>query len=122
MVKHPLNKKRNILKSIQTRLNKSIEEKFYFEALFILASLIENAIKQIVETKKKERLSFETAINKANNKKLISDDLSKSLHNWREERNLFVHNLISKDIAENSLENIVIDGKNILKNIEEELK
>ena len=109
------------MKEIQKRLNKSIKEKFYFEALFILASLIENSIKKIIETKKKERLSFEIAIDKANKEKLISDNLSQLLHNWREERNLFVHNLISKDIDEDSLENIVTDGVNILKNIEEEL-
>jgi len=110
------------LQNIHKKLNKSIEKEFYFEALFILASLIENMIKQKILIEIKERLTFETAIDKAYNEKLISENLYDLLHNWREERNSFVHNLISKNIEEDSLKDFIFDGKNILNKIEESIK
>jgi hypothetical protein len=87
------------------KLEHSIKNEFYFESLFILASVIENRTKNIMKktNNSKSRISFEDSIEFLFEKNIISKSLYHKLHNWREKRNNLVHNLVLKTIDEEKL-------------------
>jgi len=103
------------------KLENSIENEFYFESLFILASVIENHTKNIMKKMtEKPRISFEDSIEFLFEEKLISKKLYHKLHNWKENRNNLVHNLILETIDEENLYCIVLEGKETLNILKEE--
>ena len=104
------------------RLEKSIEKEFYFESLFILSSLVENQTKKQAKNQIKTqqgRLSFEESINIIYSNKIINEETSNRLHEWRETRNDIVHHLITDSTHESHLFSVIKEGKDLLKILEE---
>lgn len=103
------------MKNIYLKLENSIEKNFYYEALFLLSSIIENETKKVYKKENNNaRVTFEESINYLYQNNLINQDLHNNLHKWREKRNILVHSLISSKIDEKKLISIVKNGKEFM--------
>lgn len=112
---------------MKKKIEKCIEEEFYFEGIYILGSLIENIPKEIMKKNSKKNynrneLSFANAIEYVKENNIFSKDICNDLNKWRDERNKAVHNLIEELVDEDQLKDIVVSGYNIYLKLEEELK
>jgi uncharacterized protein YutE (UPF0331/DUF86 family) len=110
--------------AIRDRLAVSIEKEFYFESLFILASLLEGLTKKYnkASTGSNERISFDDSIEFIFGKNLISAEIYTRLTTWRNDRNTIVHDLVTRTIDEQRLQAIITEGKELLEVLDEVLK
>ena len=128
-----MNKKEKnlIYADLMDKLKKSIKNEFYYESIFIEYAILEDRTESLLKHAKlkitksdRTNLSLAEKLKVINNsvrfkKPYISRNLSyellESVRNWKNKRNVLIHDLIKCSYNNTQIKNIALDGYEIVK-------
>lgn len=124
-------KKNEKYSDLMEKLKKSVEQEFYYESIFIIYAVLEDRTESIlkhanIEIKKDNNrsLTLNEKLNKISKenifeqeyiKKHLSEDLIKQIHNWKNKRNVLIHDLVNVEYNNEEIKELAIEGYNLLK-------
>lgn len=126
------NKEKNIkYANLIDKMNKAIEEEFYFEAILLEYAILEDRTESILRhanlmtiDENGNDLTLNTKIKTIKNnakfidpyiKKHLTNDLFKSINEWRIDRNRVIHSLVTESYTNNEIKKLALEGKRIIK-------
>ena len=126
------NKEKNIkYANLIDKMNKAIEEEFYFEAILLEYAILEDRTESILRhanlttiDENGNDLTLNTKIKTIRNnakfidpyiKKHLTNDLFKSINEWRIDRNRVIHSLVTESYTNNEIKKLALEGKRIIK-------
>lgn len=115
-------------KDLMEKLKKSIENEFYYEAIFIEYAIMEDRTSSMLRHAKFSQDSCEKELfdklkliessNKFNNeyiKKHLTKEFFNELHQWRIDRNNLIHDLVNKPYSNEHIEKVAKRGYELVK-------
>ena len=124
-------KKNEKYSELMEKLKKSVEQEFYYESIFIIYAVLEDRTESIlkhanIEIKKDNNrsLTLNEKLNKISKenifeqeyiKKHLSEDLIKQIHDWKNKRNVLIHDLVNAEYDNEEIRKLAIEGYNLLK-------
>lgn len=116
---------------LMEKLKKSVEEEFYYEAIFIIYAIIEDRTESLLKHANLNTLDEENRdltlhsklkiIKEDNNfnneyaKKHISKDLIKKIYLWKHKRNDLIHDLVNTNYNNEEIKKLAYEGYDIVK-------
>ncbi len=122
-------------KNIMEKLNKSMNNGFYYESIFLEYSIIEDRLnatlatlnkdiyennKEVISIQKKINLLKKIDDNYTNSR--ITTNLLDKITNWKNKRNNLVHDLMNGKTSEDELKELAIQGQAIVKELSNKSK
>lgn len=118
-------------KELSEKLKSALENKFYYEAIFIEYAILEDRTKSILkyadislQDKEGKELNLNSKLNQIKNnqkfkneyvKRHITPELIQKTHEWKNQRNKIIHDLVNTDYNNNDIENLALEGAKIIK-------
>ncbi len=125
------NKKKDKYSTLMNKLKKSIESEFYYESIFIVFAVLEDRCESLlkhanisIKNKDNQKLSLSEKLDKIKNsepfqdeyvKKHLSKEMINQIYEWKNKRNLLMHNLINLEYCNSEIEELALDGYELLK-------
>jgi hypothetical protein len=126
------NKEKNVkYANLIDKMDKAIEEEFYFEAILIQYAIIEDRTESMLRhanlmtvDEMGNDLTLNVKIKTIRNnakfidpyiKKHLTNDLFKSINEWRIDRNRVIHSLVTESYTNNEIKRLALEGKRIIK-------
>lgn len=126
-------KKNERYSDLMEKLKKAVEEEFYYEAIFIIYAVLEDRTESLLKhanikiTKDNNRnLTLNEKLNKISNenifkqeyiKKHLTEELIKQIHNWKNKRNVLIHDLVNAEYNNEEIKELVFEGYEIVKKL-----
>ena len=128
------NKQKNLkYADLMDKLKKSINNEFYYEAIFIEYAIFEDRTESLLKHAKYKiididgrNFSLQNKLNKIMNntkfqdkyvKKHITNELLFKLDNWRNKRNKMIHDLIKCEYTNDDIKKIALEGYELTKKL-----
>lgn len=128
------NKQKNLkYADLMDKLKKSINNEFYYEAIFIEYAIFEDRTESLLKHAKYKiididgrNFSLQNKLNKIMNntkfqdkyvKKHITNELLFKLDNWRKKRNKMIHDLIKCEYTNDDIKKIALEGYELTKKL-----
>lgn len=117
---------------LMSKLKTSIENNFYYESIFIEYAILEDRTTSLLKHSKLgtldingEELTVNGKLNKIKHskefhgdeyvKEHITKELLSDIHNWKNRRNVLIHNLVETKYNNEDIKNIALDGYELIK-------
>lgn len=121
-------KKNEKYKDLMEKLNKSIKNEFFYEAIFIEYAILEDRTESLLRHAKinEKNSTITLKINKIKTNKIFKDkyinkhlsiELLDKIIKWKNKRNELIHDLIKTKYTNNQIESIVLEGYEIIKKV-----
>ena len=126
-------KKRDKYSDLMLNLKNSIEEKFYYEAIFIIYAVLEDRTESLlkhahinISKNDNQKLSLSEKLDKIRNsnplqdeyiKKHLTNEMINQIYEWKNKRNLLMHNLINLEYCNYEIEELALDGYELIKKL-----
>ena len=123
------NKKKNkVYISLMSKLNQSLKDEFYYEAIFIEYAILEDRTESILKhsnnyrdgltlSKKLEKIKTLKSLNNDYCKKHLNEKLINDIYVWKNERNKLIHDLIKAEYNNVNVKKVAEDGYKIVKTL-----
>ena len=124
-------KKNEKYSDLMEKLKKSVEQEFYYESIFIIYAVLEDRTESILKhanidvkkdnnrsltlNEKLNKISKENIFEQEYIKKHLSEDLIKQIHDWKNKRNVLIHDLVNVEYNNEEIIELAIEGYNLLK-------
>lgn len=124
-------KKNEKYSDLMEKLKKSVEQEFYYESIFIIYAVLEDRTESILKhanidvkkdnnrsltlNEKLNKISKENIFEQEYIKKHLSEDLIKQIHDWKNKRNVLIHDLVNVEYNNEEIKELAIEGYNLLK-------
>ena len=112
------------------RLNRALKSEFYLEAIFIEYAVVEDRIESVLRHSGKfnpekhntldKKLSKLSEMQRAKNglvRKYFSDELIRTIYDWKSRRNPMVHALMKQQLHTSDLASLAFDGQTLIKTL-----
>ena len=125
------NKKRDKYSDLMLKLKNSVEEKFYYESIFIIFAILEDRTESLLKhanintlRNDNQKLSLSEKLDKIRNsgpfqdeyiKRHLTSTLIKQIYDWKNKRNLLMHNLINLEYCNYEIEELALDVYELIK-------
>ena len=121
-------KKNEKYKDLMEKLNKSIKNEFFYEAIFIEYAILEDRTESLLRHAKinEKNSTITLKINKIKTNKIFKDkyinkhlsiELLDKIIKWKNKRNELIHDLIKTKYTNNQIESIALEGHEIIKKV-----
>lgn len=121
-------KKNEKYKDLMEKLNKSIKNEFFYEAIFIEYAILEDRTESLLRHAKinEKNSTITLKINKIKTNKIFKDkyinkhlsiELLDKIIKWKNKRNELIHDLIKTKYTNNQIESIALEGYEIIKKV-----
>ena len=126
-------KKRDKYSDLMLKLKNSIEDKFYYEAIFIIYAVLEDRTESLlkhahinISKNDNQKLSLSEKLDKIRNsnpfqdeyiKKHLTSEMINQIYDWKNKRNLLMHNLINLEYCNYEIEELALDGYELIKKL-----
>ena len=121
-------KKNEKYKDLMEKLNKSIKNEFFYEAIFIEYAILEDRTESLLRHAKinEKNSTITLKINKIKTNKIFKDkyinkhlsiELLDKIIKWKNKRNELIHDLIKTKYTNNQIESIALEGYEIVKKV-----
>lgn len=121
-------KKNEKYKDLMEKLNKSIKNEFFYEAIFIEYAILEDRTESLLRHAKinAKDSTITLKINKIKTNKMFKDkyinkhlsiELLDKIIKWKNKRNELIHDLIKTKYTNNQIESIALEGYEIVKKV-----
>lgn len=126
-------KKNEKYKELMEKLKKSVNNEFYYEAIFIEYAILEDRTESILKhanlsivDSNKVPLTLNSKLYKIKQSKIfkssyvkkhLTEDLISSIYDWKKDRNKLIHDLIKSDYSNEKIRSVAFDGYNLIKKI-----
>lgn len=115
-------------KDLMEKLNKSIKNEFFYEAIFIEYAILEDRTESLLRHAKinTKNSTITLKINKIKTNKIFKDkyinkhlsiELLDKIIEWKNKRNELIHDLIKTKYTNNQIESIALEGYEIVKKV-----
>lgn len=127
------NKKRDKYSDLMSKLKKSIEDNFYYESIFIIFAVLEDRTESLLKhahiniiKHDNQKLSLSEKLDKIKNSEIFKDEYIKKhltneminqIYEWKNKRNLLMHNLINLEYCNSEIEELALDGYELIKKL-----
>lgn len=124
-------KKRDKYSDLMLKLKSSVEEKFYYESIFIIYSILEDRTESLLKhahidilKNNNQKLSLSEKLDKIRNcepfkdeyiRKHLTNEMINQIYEWKNKRNLLIHNLINLEYCNYEIEELAKEGYEIIK-------
>lgn len=118
---------------LMEKLKKSIEEEFYYEAIFIVYAILEDRTESILRHANIDNINdagrsmtLNEKLNIINNNSKFKNDyieghltreLINKIHIWKNRRNILIHDLINVKYNNEQIRHLAIEGYDLIKRI-----
>lgn len=126
-------KKKDKYSDLMLKLKNSIHEEFYYEAIFIVFAILEDRTESLLKhahiniiKKDNQKFSLSEKLDKIKKdaifqddyiKKHLTNDLIQNIYNWKNKRNLLIHELINTEYCNSEIEELAKEGYELVKNL-----
>lgn len=126
-------KKREKYSDLMLKLKNSVEEKFYYESIFIIYAILEDRTESLlkhahinISKNDNQKLSLSEKLDKIRScepfqdeyiKKHLTSEMINQIYEWKNKRNLLMHNLINLEYCNSEIEELALDGYELTKKL-----
>ena len=126
-------KKRDKYSDLMLKLKNSVEEKFYYESIFIIFAILEDRTESLLKhahinilKNDNQKFSLAEKLDKIRNcepfqdeyvKKHLTREMINQIYEWKNKRNLLMHNLINLEYCNYEIEELALDGYELIKQL-----
>ena len=126
-------KKRDKYSDLMLKLKNSVDEKFYYESIFIIYAILEDRTESLLKhahiiilKNDNQKLSLSEKLDKIRNcdqfkdeyiKKHLTSEMINQIYEWKNKRNLLMHNLINLEYCNSEIEELALDGYELIKQL-----